>query len=76
MAEAAGAAVDQDRDLARAQAERPRRLAVVDLGDVLELGEVVARAQGAELAAAALEGPVADRVGVGRLQPPATNMNE
>ncbi len=59
-------AVEEDQHLPRAhvQPEGARRLLVVDLLDRLYLQEVVARAQRAELLAAPLPRPLADRVRV------------
>ena len=65
VAEAARAAVDHHHHLLGEEPEGAGGGAVVDLGDDLDLAEVVARAQRAELAPAALVGALGDRVGVG-----------
>ena len=49
VSEAARAAVDHHRDLVLRQSERVRDALVVDFGDVLQLGEVIARSERAEL---------------------------
>ena len=68
VAEPARARVDQDRDLALAQAELLRGRAVDQLLDALDLDEVVARADRAELAGAPLARPRRDVPGVGALE--------
>ena len=62
VAEAPGAGVDADRDAPRRDADRPGRLLVEDLVDDLHLHEVIPRAEGPELRAAALLRPRAHQV--------------
>src|SRR5690606_41337001 len=57
--------VDHDADLVGPEPEHLGHGGVVDLGDPLELQEVVARAQAADLTGAPLDGAVADLAGVG-----------
>ncbi len=57
--------MDHHHDLAGGDAEGRGRLAVEDLVDHLDLEEMVAGAQAADLRQAALQGLLADRVGVG-----------
>ena len=72
VAEAAAAAVDHDQDLARGlEPEGPGRGLVEDLEDLLDLQEVVARAERAELGDAPLHGPFGDVLGGGVLHPAA-----
>ena len=68
VAETARAAVDHHRDRAELEAERPRRVLVVDALDLLHLEEVVARSQRAELIAAARLRALADRAGIGAVE--------
>jgi hypothetical protein len=57
--------VDHHGDLVLEQPERLGDRLVEDLGDVLQLGEVVAGAERAELRLAALLGAIGDEVGIG-----------
>src|SRR5690606_10502028 len=59
------ARVDEDGDGAGLEAESLADRVVVDLVDVADLDEVVARADGAQLVAAALDGALADVVRFG-----------
>ena len=65
VAQAAGAAVDHDADLPVPQPEPPRRVSVVDQVHGLDLQEVVARAEAADLVQAAVHRPAAHLGGVG-----------
>jgi hypothetical protein len=65
VAQPTGAAVDHHRHLADPQPERGRGPRVVDGLDDLDLQEVVAGAEAAELAQPALAGPLADLGGIG-----------
>ena len=69
--EAAGAGVDLEHHLARLEPEGEGRLRIEDLGHLVQLQEVVARAEGAELVGAALAGPLAHRLRVGAREPPS-----
>ncbi len=71
MAQAPRPRVQADSDLVQPQPQGARRHRVEDLVDVLDLGEVVARAQGAQLTGAALEGTIGHQPGLGALQPAA-----
>src|SRR5262249_53557472 len=65
VAEAAGAGVDHDRGLTQVEAERSGGLRVVDLRHLLDLEEVVPRAERAELGAPALQRRLGDGRGLG-----------
>jgi hypothetical protein len=62
--------MDGDGDLVEKQAQRCGRLGIVDLGHMLNLGEVIPRAEGPELAPASLEGALRHQSGIRTLDPP------
>ena len=62
--EAAGPAVDHHGHLVEPKPERGGGLLVVDLRDVLDLGEVVAGPERAELRMAPLAGPIGHELGI------------
>ena len=57
--------MQHDRDLIQSEAERGRHPRVVDLGDILQLGEVVPGPERPELRPPPLEGPCGQQIGVG-----------
>ena len=65
MAEPARARVDQQRDLSLVEPERPGRALLVDAVHALQLEEVVARAEGADLMLAPVSGARGDEGGLG-----------
>src|SRR5690606_4933672 len=69
--EPARAAVDGDHHLALAQTECRRDLGIDDVDDLLHLEVVVARAEGAHLAALALPRPARDELRTGIARPAA-----
>ena len=69
VAQAARAGVDHDADHVLLQAHDAGRLLVEDVIDDLHFEEVVAGAERAALLRAALHGVVADRVGLGAVEP-------
>ena len=71
IAQAPGAAVDQDADLARRQAEGRGGRRVEDLLDDLDLEEVVSRPERPELVLPPLQRPVAHRLRIGARHHPA-----
>src|SRR5947209_6002050 len=71
MTETPRARVDEEGDLALAQAECLGCRPIVDRVQPLELDEVVPRTKRAELAGAPLAGPCGHRPGVGAVQSPA-----
>jgi hypothetical protein len=64
MTEPSRTGVKGDGDLVLEQPESFRGFNVVDLGDILDLGEVIARPQGTQLAPSTLVGPRGHSTGI------------
>jgi len=71
VAQAARPTVDPHSDPPRYQPERAGRLLIIHLGDLIDLEEMVARPQRANLIAPPIPRPSADCRGVGLLHSPA-----